>query len=279
MKQILSALILASMFNVTACGVTKTSTNSVIKEAESEKPLPFRLARRTYTRHIQSNGTPTGNTFIHSINFVDDFNVIDNGASAFGNPPETLAWRLNGHKVELLNRSTHLSQIYTVSDDGLTLTSQDGLRIFSVDKSTLPQNKSEEVLELIEGQERFNSALGNGAISFEKVVLNEQTDEALVKEFEILTGERPGCEFVVKSSPKTDLSYFPARILELELEGSGERTPNLELKENLAKLDLSKAISREFNHNDDSDESCPLYSFSLLTKDGYKLTFTFGFDD
>lgn len=260
----------------TACHFEKSATATLTSTEEA--PLPFRLARRTYSRTIGSGlGAPAGSHFTHSIQFVNDNYAIDNGPAFFGNPPLDLVVNLEGHKLTLSSAPTHVVEVYTVSQDGLTLTSDDGARVLKVDPSTLPQNKTEVVLETLESD--LGYSLGNGSVSFQKVNLDSKTDAELQNELVTEIGNRPDCKYEDKASPKTDISYFTNRILELNIQSWGDEQENKKIKDDLSQLDVTKALSRELSESDDISESCPVYAFSLLTKDGYQLTLSFGFDD
>lgn len=108
-----------------ACAPSRTSSDSSAQSFTTPAiPNVRTLAGKTYSRLIAADGqigAPAGTTFKHSLQFVDATTVIDNGDSAFGNPPQTLGYQIQGLVVMIDSNDT-----YTASADWKSITSEAG---------------------------------------------------------------------------------------------------------------------------------------------------------
>jgi len=81
------------------------------------------LSGLTFSRTIMGTGyfgSPAG-PFEHSLVFIDDSHVVDNGSSFFGNPPALYTYVIEGDFVRVATSAT-TSEMYAVSPDRKTLT-------------------------------------------------------------------------------------------------------------------------------------------------------------
>ena len=126
MKKIVLAL---GMTSLVACSTAKeeTGTESATKK---DAPVAVDLAGKSYCRMAATGGVlgqPVGQRE-HCISFSDSQNVIDNGSTFFGNPPQRGTYAVKGRVVTLkLNSVTGTSiEKYTLSADAKTITGEAG---------------------------------------------------------------------------------------------------------------------------------------------------------
>lgn len=103
-----------------------TPSDSEVQSAKFERQA-ISLAGKTYSRMVPSGGIfgqPAG-SFKHTIHFIDGVNLEDNANSAFGNPPASYSYRLEGNVV-LIKLSASAKEKYRLSKDLKTLTGEAG---------------------------------------------------------------------------------------------------------------------------------------------------------
>lgn len=121
MSKFISALALG--LSVTACGVgpntseTKRSILPIIEPA-IDPVMPYScLVNAVYSRTVIGNGvmgSPVGE-FHHQLSFNNDWTVLDNGSSFFGNPPSLEKYTASNYEI------TIGTNVYTLSEDCETL--------------------------------------------------------------------------------------------------------------------------------------------------------------
>lgn len=124
MSKFISALALG--LSVTACGVgsnpseTKRSILPIIEPAIDPVMPSSCLVNAVYTRTVIGDGvmgSPVGE-FHHTLSFNNDWTVVDNAGSFFGNPPSLIEYTASNYEI------TIGSNLYTLSEDCQTLSNE-----------------------------------------------------------------------------------------------------------------------------------------------------------